>query len=749
MKRMTWKRLSSFLPIGGVAVATLLVSQCKIDKLLAPPGGGVLTLNPLFLADSAPLGSTAARTQRLIVANGATGRITWTAATAHSAAWLRLGAATGTAPDTLPLTLLPAGLALGTYRDTVVVTGSGSSTGELRVPVQFTVQACTITPIAVGTQTVGTLGGASCGAPHRSNHPAALYSFTGSSGDSISLELTAPAGYLVLDSATTLSRPSFSEAGACSGVAGNPCLYYQRLPRTGSYVIEVTTNTATDSGAFTLTLTPPRTPSAPTTLTQLQSDSVTVVVTGDTVSQNALVLRGIASDPDRPDSLRLEVEVKATSVAFTGTGTFLGAPAANGHPALVRVSGLADNSAYHWRARGVDQTGRSGNWISYGGNADTAADFVLGNSLVLPTALGQFKSDGVTALAVGATNATRTLILKGTVTDPAQSEPVRLEVEYQPVGTAFTNVANGSSTLATPGTTVQVTTAVLIDNASYHWQAREVSQSGRTSAWTPFGGNAESAADFKEAFAPQQLVFLAGPTTDTAGAPIHPTVQVAAQDSLGNTLASFTGNVTVAIDSNPGGATLSGTATVGAVAGVATFPGLSLDKTGVGYRLRASVASPSLLVKSGLFNVVSGAISATLSTVERVPGRHPRVEGRQRVGDHRDGEGSAGQSRARHFRRAGGYGRRRFTHSAHRTHQRLRRRHGNGQCEGRGREARQGDRGRAGAHPDRDRDRHSGARPEPGVLGRALERQRGRRDHAGHPGDRARFPGEHGHELRG
>src|SRR4029077_7055889 len=109
---MTWKRLSTFLPIGGIAAATLLVSQCKIDKLIGPPGSGVLTLAPLSLADSAPLGSTAARPQRLVVGNGATGRITWTAATAHNSSWLHLSAASGTAPDTLPLTLLPAGLAI-------------------------------------------------------------------------------------------------------------------------------------------------------------------------------------------------------------------------------------------------------------------------------------------------------------------------------------------------------------------------------------------------------------------------------------------------------------------------------------------------------------------------------------------------------------------------------------------------------------------------------------------------------------
>jgi len=619
MKGMSWKRLSPYLAIGGVVVATLLVSQCKVDKLIGPPNGGVLTLNPLSVSDSAPLGSTGARTERLIVGNGATGRITWTATTAHGSAWLHLAAATGTAPDTLPLTLMPAGLALGTYRDTVVVTGSGSSEGELRVPVQFTVQPCTVTPTAVGSQVSGTLGAASCGAPHRSDHPAALYSFFGSIGDSVSIELTAPAGYLVFDSSTTLSKPSYAESGTCGGVGGNPCLFYQRFPRTGSYLVEVTTNTAADSGAYTLTLSPPRPPAAPTTLIQLQSDSVTVVNTGDTVSQNALVFQGVVSDPDRPDSLRLEVEAKPTSIAFTGIGTTTGAPVKNGQAARVRVGGLADDSSYHWRARAVDQTGRIGPWLAFGGNAETVADFVLGNSLALPSALGQFKSDNVTTLAVGATNTTRTLIFKGKVTDPIQGQFVRLEVEYRPVGTPFTNVAIVSSGLSDTGTTVAATSLALTDNVNYHWQAREVSQSGRTSGWVPFGGNAESAADFKEALTPQQLVFVASPTVDTAGAPIHPTVQVAARDSLGNTLASFHDSISVTIDSNPGGATLSGTAKVVAVAGVATFPGLSLDKTGVGYRLRATLASPALTVQSGLFNVSSGAISSSLSTVAAAP----------------------------------------------------------------------------------------------------------------------------------
>src|SRR5207245_10147893 len=51
---------------------------------------------------------------------------------------------------------------------------------------------------------------------------------------------------------------------------------------------------------------------------------------------------------------------------------------------------------------------------------------------------------------------------------------------------------------------------------------------------------------------------------------------------------SVTGNGSVARGAHPGGATLAGTTTVAAVAGVATFGNLSVDKAGTGYTLTTS-----------------------------------------------------------------------------------------------------------------------------------------------------------------
>src|SRR3989442_8133161 len=85
-----------------------------------------------------------------------------------------------------------------------------------------------------------------------------------------------------------------------------------------------------------------------------------------------------------------------------------------------------------------------------------------------------------------------------------------------------------------------------------------------------------------------QLVFGTQPGTTVANRLITPAVKVRALDALGNLVPSFTGNVTIALGNNPGGATLGGTTPVAAVSGVATFFDLSLNKTGTGYTLTAS-----------------------------------------------------------------------------------------------------------------------------------------------------------------
>jgi hypothetical protein len=103
-----------------------------------------------------------------------------------------------------------------------------------------------------------------------------------------------------------------------------------------------------------------------------------------------------------------------------------------------------------------------------------------------------------------------------------------------------------------------------------------------------------------------QLTFGQQPTNTAAGATITPPVTVRALDSSGNLVTSFSGNVTIAIGTNPTGGTLSGTTTVAAVNGIATFSSLRIDKAGNGYTLNASAAGLNG-VTSNPFDITAGA----------------------------------------------------------------------------------------------------------------------------------------------
>ena len=98
-----------------------------------------------------------------------------------------------------------------------------------------------------------------------------------------------------------------------------------------------------------------------------------------------------------------------------------------------------------------------------------------------------------------------------------------------------------------------------------------------------------------------KLVFTTQPSNTGVGNTIAPAVQVTAEDSTGATLTAFGGGITVAKGSGPG--TLSGTLTQNAVAGVATFPDLSINKVATGDTLVASPAGGVPAATSNAFNI--------------------------------------------------------------------------------------------------------------------------------------------------
>ena len=92
----------------------------------------------------------------------------------------------------------------------------------------------------------------------------------------------------------------------------------------------------------------------------------------------------------------------------------------------------------------------------------------------------------------------------------------------------------------------------------------------------------------------------------TAGVNLSPGLVVAAQDASNNPIPGFVGAVTLSFGANPGGATFSGSSSISAVAGVATFSAFSLNKAGVGYTIQA-IAAGFTSITSNAFNIVAAA----------------------------------------------------------------------------------------------------------------------------------------------
>src|SRR3989449_260706 len=122
-----------------------------------------------------------------------------------------------------------------------------------------------------------------------------------------------------------------------------------------------------------------------------------------------------------------------------------------------------------------------------------------------------------------------------------------------------------------------------------------------------------------------KVVFTVPPRNAAAGAAITPAVQVAVQDAQGNTVTTATTSITVAIGNNPASGALSGTTTVAAVNGVATFSTLSINALGIGYTLTAS-ATGLMGAASNWFNVVAAtplAVSGGLTVAAVSAGNVP------------------------------------------------------------------------------------------------------------------------------
>jgi hypothetical protein len=301
---------------------------------------------------------------------------------------------------------------------------------------------------------------------------------------------------------------TLAASDTCTALGAGSCVRYVQLTETGGYEVEVTSASPGVIGTFALHVTGPNPPNVTSALSQRSATDLSVVVPpGSEIGTDRIALLAALCDPDS-DSLRLEVELRPLATPFTNTATSVSALTTAPTAATV-ITDLSDNVLYHWQARTVDQTGRASAWVEYGG---VGTDFSVGIAEApgVPTLLVQRRTDGVTAVAPGATTTEPLIRLGATVSDPDPADQIRLEIELRSMGTPFTNVATQSSAANPSGSALIETAPGLTDNTSYRWKARSVDQTGRTSAWVSLAG---AGAHFRAALPPAALAFTQQPPT--------------------------------------------------------------------------------------------------------------------------------------------------------------------------------------------------------------------------------------------
>ncbi len=319
--------------------------------------------------------------------------------------------------------------------------------------------------------------------------------------------------------------------------------------------------------------------------------SALAITTAPTTGQSGVVLS--------PQPVIRLVDANGNTVPTTGTvitaALASGSGALSGTLTASTVSGVATFA-------NLQVTGTVGSFtISFTSGALTAATTgAIAISAGLPATL-DFNTQPTSSIA-------------GTSITP----PVRVRVLDSGGNVVTTATTSITLTIGTNpgGSTLGGTTTVSASSGIAQFNGLSLNRTGTgytlAAAATGLTGATSTAFDITPAAA-SALAFTVQPGTTVAGVAIAPAVQVEVRDALGNRVTSSTASITMAIGTNPGGSTLGGTATVSAVAGVATFSTLSLNRSGAGYTLAASSGSLTGAT-SGAFTIDPGAAAALAIT---------------------------------------------------------------------------------------------------------------------------------------
>jgi len=243
-------------------------------------------------------------------------------------------------------------------------------------------------------------------------------------------------------------------------------------------------------------------------------------------------------------------------------------------------------------------------------DADTASDKVLAvHAIFSDRVTGGVKISawrGVSAVTAQAVAAHRSA--SGVGAGITSAGPGSIPLDAGSLAYAVT-MSNGHAGFDRPPSFTQIGTGgdtAVIEDGEYAVAAGAANVDPQ---WTWYFGDGSQSTWLATVFAlkpsAEHLVFTTQPSRTLPFLPISPAVRVAVVDDQGSTITTFGGPVTITIGHNGGlfiPGTLSGTKTVTAVNGVATFSDLSINIAGSGYTLKVS-ASGQVGAESAPFNI--------------------------------------------------------------------------------------------------------------------------------------------------
>jgi hypothetical protein len=351
-------------------------------------------------------------------------------------------------------------------------------------------------------------------------------------------------------------------------------------------VAATTTGESLDSDGYTATV-------DGTTSQPLATNDGRVTFTGLSAGSHTVVLSGVATNCTVTGGNSQPVSVTAGETASAAFSVRCAALTGDLRVTATTTGGTHDSDGYT-----VTVDGSTGQHLPTNGGSVTFTGLSAGEHTVALSGVAAHctVTDGASrpiSVPAGGTASTAFAVTCAQLTGNLTVKVSTSGVSLDPDGYMVTLDGSNPRTVAINGST----TYTSLPNGNYAVSISGLAANCKTSGENtrivavPAGETATTSFSITcEPGPATQLRFTVQPSDTKVNSTIQPPVQVTALDAQGNRATSFNGSVTIAIGRNGGGllpGTLSGTRTVSAVNGVATFSDLRIDRAG-DYTLRVT-----------------------------------------------------------------------------------------------------------------------------------------------------------------